>query len=102
TGAFADPSVGIAKPVTVTGFILGGADAGNYTLTQPAGLTADITGITLVVTLGLPENVQYLLSGPQQGDAQLLTAGLLPENIYACLDSDRHEVVCTAGAMWQD
>src|SRR6185503_8684055 len=49
TGAFADPSVGVAKPVTATGFTLGGADAGNYTLTQPAGLTADITGITLVV-----------------------------------------------------
>jgi hypothetical protein len=27
---------------------------------------------------------------------------MLPANIYACLDSDRKGVVCTAGAMWHD
>ena len=106
TGAFADPNVGMGKPVTVMGFTIGGADAGNYTLTQPAGLTADITSATLVVNVGLitglPGNVLYLLSGSQYGDAQLLTVGLLPDNIYMCLDQKREGVVCTAGGMWHD
>src|SRR5207248_1082497 len=43
TGAFADKNVGVAKPVTAAGFTLSGIDAGNYTLSQPAGLSADIT-----------------------------------------------------------
>ncbi len=102
TGAFADPDVGVAKPVTAAGFTIGGADAGNYTLTQPAGLTADITEASLVVNGGLPGNVQYLLVGLQNGDAQLLTAGVLPDYIYRCLDQDRHAVVCTAGGIWHD
>jgi hypothetical protein len=106
TGAFADPIVGVAKPVTAAGFTIGGADAGNYTLTQPAGLTADITGAPPVVNggslMGLPGNVRYLLSGLQTGDAELLTAGVLPENLYACLDQGGRAVVCTAAAMWHD
>jgi len=40
--SFADANVGTAKPVTVTGYGIAGADAGNYTLQQPVGLTADI------------------------------------------------------------
>ena len=47
---FADPEIGEDKPVTVTGFTLGGEDAGNYTLTQPTGLTASITPAQLTVT----------------------------------------------------
>ena len=31
------------KPVTVTGVVLTGTEASNYALTQPTGLTADIT-----------------------------------------------------------
>jgi hypothetical protein len=92
--------------VTVLGFTISGADAGNYTLTQPAGLTADITGALLVVngglTTGLPGNVLYLLSGPQNGDVQLLTAGMLPDNIYQCLTQKQDAVVCAATAVWQE
>jgi len=40
--AFADANVGTGKAVTVSGFTLGGADAGNYMIVQPAGLTAAI------------------------------------------------------------
>ena len=43
TASFADKNVGTAKPVAVTGYALAGADAGNYALVQPAGLTANIT-----------------------------------------------------------
>jgi YDG domain len=42
TGTFASSAVGNAIAVTSTS-TLGGADAGNYTLTQPSGLTANIT-----------------------------------------------------------
>ena len=42
TGVFADASVGTGKAVTVSGYTLAGADAGNYAVRQPTGLTADI------------------------------------------------------------
>ena len=54
------------------------------------------------MVVGLPGNVQYLLAGLQTGDAHMLTAGVLPDYIYACLDSDRKAVICTGGAMWHD
>ena len=38
-----------AKTITVAGLTIGGAEAGNYTLTQPT-TTADITGKALTVT----------------------------------------------------
>jgi len=50
SGAFANKNVGNGKAVTVTGYTLGGADAGNYTIVQPTGVTADITPATLAVT----------------------------------------------------
>ena len=40
--SFADATAGKAKPVTVNGYALAGADAGNYALSQPQGLSADI------------------------------------------------------------
>ena len=42
-GSFADAAVFNAKSVTATGFAISGADATNYELIQPSGLTADIT-----------------------------------------------------------
>ncbi|HZX30799.1 MAG TPA: YDG domain-containing protein, partial [Rhodocyclaceae bacterium] len=42
TGEFSDRHVGSGKTVTASGYILSGPDAGNYTLTQPSGLTANI------------------------------------------------------------
>lgn len=50
TGAFDDKNVGAGKAVTVSGIVLGGADAGNYTVTNPTGLTASITAAPLSVT----------------------------------------------------
>jgi len=34
----------------VTGYALAGADIGNYTLSQPTSLSADITAVALTVT----------------------------------------------------
>ena len=47
---FLDKNVGNNKPVTVTGYTLGGTDSGNYTLSQPSGLTANIVPATLIAT----------------------------------------------------
>ena len=40
---FDNKNVGNGKPVTVTGVALGGVDAGNYSLSQPSGLSANVT-----------------------------------------------------------
>jgi CSLREA domain-containing protein len=49
SGAFDTANVGSGKTVTASGFALTGADAGNYSLTQPT-TTADITPKGLTVT----------------------------------------------------
>jgi hypothetical protein len=50
SAAFAGSNVGTGIPVTVSGYAITGADAGNYTLTQPSGLAADIMAATLTIT----------------------------------------------------
>ena len=50
SAAFAGSNVGTGLPVNVSGYAITGADAGNYTLTQPTGLAADITAATLTIT----------------------------------------------------
>ncbi len=45
SASFATKTVGTSKPVTVTGVTLSGADSGNYTVSQPSGLTANITAL---------------------------------------------------------
>jgi uncharacterized repeat protein (TIGR02543 family) len=49
TGTFASVNVGTGISVTSTSS-LSGSDAGNYTLTQPIGLTGDITQATQTIT----------------------------------------------------
>ena len=55
SAAFASKNVGTGKAVTVTGYTLSGADAGNYTLIEPTGLTANITPASLAIS-GLTAN----------------------------------------------
>ena len=50
SAAFADKNAGSGKAVTVTGYTLAGGDAGNYTIVQPAGLSATINKASLVVS----------------------------------------------------
>jgi autotransporter-associated beta strand protein len=70
-GVFADKNVGTAKGVTVSGYTISGADAGNYALVQPTGLTADITALTLAVTGATAANKTYdqLLTATISGGA---------------------------------
>ena len=49
TGVFVSKGVGTGKNVVVSGLVIGGADAGNYTLTQPI-VTANITAAQLTVS----------------------------------------------------
>lgn len=49
TGTFANKNAGANKAVTVTGYTLSGADAGNYNVVQPTGLTATINQAALNV-----------------------------------------------------
>ena len=49
SGAFVDKNAGTGKSVS-TAMTLGGTDAGNYILTQPAGLTASISPLAITVT----------------------------------------------------
>jgi hypothetical protein len=66
-GVFADKNVGTGKSVTVSGYSIAGTDAANYALVQPAGLTADITALSLAVTGATAANKTY---------DQLLTAAI--------------------------
>ena len=50
-GTFASPNVGNGIAVTANGFALTGTGAGNYTLSQPTGLSANITPAPLTITL---------------------------------------------------
>ncbi|MFZ4059543.1 MAG: beta strand repeat-containing protein, partial [Ferruginibacter sp.] len=55
TGNFDDANAGNTKPVTSTS-TLGGADAGNYSLTQPTGLTANISKADQTITFNALAN----------------------------------------------
>ncbi|MEG8038622.1 YDG domain-containing protein [Sphingomonas sp. LR60] len=48
-GTLADRNVGVGKAVSLSGFGLTGADAGNYVIGQPSGLTATITAKQLAL-----------------------------------------------------
>jgi len=58
-GSFADKSVGTGKAVTFTGYTLTGTAIGNYILTQPTGVTADITAAPLTVSGATVANKEY-------------------------------------------
>ncbi|MED5597939.1 YDG domain-containing protein [Janthinobacterium sp. P210006] len=50
SASFADKNAGSAKTVTLDGFALHGADAGNYVLVQPGKVTADIAKASVTVS----------------------------------------------------
>jgi YDG domain/Bacterial Ig-like domain (group 3)/MBG domain (YGX type)/Kelch motif len=86
SGSFASKTVGSNKPVTVTGFTLAGDDAGNYSLSQPAGLTASITPIGLTATVTAD-------SKPYDGNATATAHGTLGAGV---LEGDVVDVVVTS------
>ena len=63
-GTMADANVGTGKSVTVTGYALGGADAGNYKLKeQPTGVTVNITPAPYMGTPTASGSAKYGMSG---------------------------------------
>jgi len=79
-GTFASKNVGTAVAVTAADS-LSGAGAGNYVLTQPSGIVADITPATLtylaapakLVMGDMPSGLSGTVSGFVQGDTQANT-----------------------------
>ena len=59
TAVFDTKNIGIAKPVTVIGYTLGGTDLGNYGLSQPAGLVANIDAKGLTINGVTANNKPY-------------------------------------------
>ncbi|MFP9117204.1 YDG domain-containing protein [Flavobacterium sp. RNTU_13] len=47
---FATKAVGTGKAITVTGYSISGTGSGNYTVTQPTGLTGTVTAKSVTVT----------------------------------------------------
>ncbi len=85
---FNSKNVGNSKPVTTSGYTVSGADMGNYSFTQPTGLSANITpysGLSLVsVTktyngnLNLPTiSSAYVLGGLLGSDSVQVATGSL-------------------------
>jgi Concanavalin A-like lectin/glucanases superfamily/YDG domain/Immunoglobulin I-set domain len=84
---FASPTVGTGIGVMVSGLTLGGSSSGNYALTQPTGLTANIAAVTVTIASGITaNNKQYdrtatvtlssnnmVLSGVVNGDALIIS-----------------------------
>ncbi len=56
SASFASPNVGTNIVVTVGGLTLTGAGATNYTLSQPAGLSANIASAGVTITSGISAN----------------------------------------------
>ncbi len=56
TATFASANTSNGIPVTVSGLTLSGSAATNYSLVQPAGLTANITRATVTITSGISAN----------------------------------------------
>src|SRR5207244_2975913 len=59
SASFATKTVGTGKAVTVLGVALSGGDAGNYTVSQPTGLTANITAKNLTISGAVANNKEY-------------------------------------------
>ncbi len=59
SAVFASASVGTGKTVTVTGYTISGSASGNYTLSQPASLTANITALPVTVSGATASNKPY-------------------------------------------
>src|SRR5207253_2190038 len=74
-GSFATSTVGTGKAVTAA-LSLGGADASNYSLTQPAGLTANITGAALTITANNQSKTYGSTVTTGAGSTQFTSTGL--------------------------
>jgi filamentous hemagglutinin family protein len=104
-GRFDSAAAGVAKPVAVDGLVLAGADAGNYTLVPPSGLSADVTPLLLslagpaaasrVYDAGTTAAVSGSLVGVLAGDA----VGVSLSGSFADADVGLAKPVVVAGTL---
>jgi gliding motility-associated-like protein len=90
TGTFSDKNAGTGKVVTTSGFALGGSDAANYTLTQPA-LSASILPATLIVTANdsyKPYKTVLTFTGNEYTYSGLVAGDALPTFIISSPGAD--------------
>jgi filamentous hemagglutinin family protein len=90
SGTFADQNAGTGRTVTAD-LILGGADAGNYTLIEPVGLTANITPAVLTATGATAQSKVY------DGTTNAIITG---ENLSGIIGSDN--VTISGGGIFAD
>ncbi|MFM9133441.1 MAG: YDG domain-containing protein, partial [Actinomycetota bacterium] len=110
SAVFASKTVGSAKPVTVSGIALSGPHAHRYTVSQPTGLTANVTrrnvsvsGVTVVTrqydatTVALLDTSAHVLSGVLPGDTVSLDSSA-PNAVFADADASANpKTVTTPG-----
>lgn len=97
TGQFTSSAVGNGISVVSTS-TLSGTDAANYSLTQPTGLTANITPVT-VLAPGDIAVIGYNTSGAPDNMALLILTDLYPGTVFYVNDN---EVATTGGASFTD
>jgi hypothetical protein len=73
SGTVTSPAVGTSKSVTVTGYSISGASSANYSVSQPTGLTVNITAAALSITA--PTIASKVFDGTTTAGA--VTAGTL-------------------------
>ena len=59
TATFDNRNIGTAKSIIITGYSLIGSQSGNYTISQPSGLTADITPLALSLNSAIAQNKPF-------------------------------------------
>jgi filamentous hemagglutinin family protein len=76
-GTFDTKDVGTGKTVTVSGYTLSGTDAGNYVVSQPTGLTANVSKANLLLTgLTASDKVYDATTTAMLGGTASLTAAI--------------------------
>ena len=86
SASFSDKNAGTGKSVTVTGLTLSGADAGNYSVQLPSGLTADITRRPVSFTGLVADNKVYdatTTANVRVAAGQTLSASVLPGDVVS-------------------
>ncbi|GEP52546.1 hypothetical protein FNO01nite_32180 [Flavobacterium noncentrifugens] len=59
TAVFNNKNVGTAKPIIVSGYTLTGTSASNYSVTQPTGITANITAANVTINNALANDKTF-------------------------------------------
>jgi hypothetical protein len=97
TASFADPAVGTAKPVTGSGFGLGGADAANYEITTVNSSAADITQGVQAITFTSTAPSAAVVGGPTY--AVTATGGASGNPVTFTIDAAASAVCSITGAI---